>query len=132
MDPNRLRSIKLFQPLSDEDIMKVAPFANETSVAEGHHLVDEGDFSWEFMGIEEGKADVLREGEHVAELGPGDFFGETGLLEKERRNATVVAKTPMRLITLTQWDLKRIDKEIPDAAEQIRRAIAERKPASEE
>ena len=47
------------------------------------------------MAIEEGEAEVTRDGEHVADLGPGDFFGEMGLLEKTLRNATVTAKTPM-------------------------------------
>ena len=58
---------------------------------------------------------MLRDGEHVADLGPGDFFGEIGLLEKDLRTATVVARTPMRLITLTGWDLKRMERTMPEA-----------------
>jgi CRP-like cAMP-binding protein len=70
---------------------------------------------------------VLRDGEVIGELGPGDFFGEIGLLEKERRTATVVAKTPMRLITLTGWDLRRLDKTLPQAVERIRETFLERR-----
>jgi CRP/FNR family transcriptional regulator, cyclic AMP receptor protein len=127
MDTDRLRSIQLFADIPDEDLVQIAPFADEISVEEGKRLVNEGDFAHQFMAIEEGSAEVLRGGEHVADLGPGDFFGEVGLLEKDRRNASVVAKSPMRLITLTGWDLKRLEKAMPKAAEQIRKVMEERR-----
>jgi CRP-like cAMP-binding protein len=128
VDPNRLKSISLFQKVPEEDLKEIAPFAQEVSVEEGRHLVREGDFSYELIGIEEGRAEVLRGGEHVAELGPGDFFGEHGLLERDKRNATVVAKTPMRLITLTGWDIKRMERAMPDAVARVRQVLEERRP----
>lgn len=130
MDPNRLKSIPLFQDVDDEELAQIAPFAEEEQVQEGAFLVREGDFSYEFMAIEEGEAEVQRDGRHVADLGPGDFFGEIGLLEKDRRTATVVAKSDMRLITLTGWDMKRMEKSIPEAVEKVRRVIEERRPPS--
>ena len=81
------------------------------------------------MAIEEGEAEVTREGKHVHDLGPGDFFGEMGLLEKTLRNATVTAKTPMKLVTLTGWDLKRMERHIPEAAERVRSTLEERRPS---
>jgi CRP/FNR family cyclic AMP-dependent transcriptional regulator len=129
LDPTRLKSIKLFQNLPDEALREIATFADEVSVEEGRHLVDEGDYSYEFMAIEQGTAKVLREGEEVAQLGEGDFFGEAGLIERDRRNATVVATSPVRLITLTGWDLKRMGKSSPEAFEQIQRTMEERRPA---
>jgi CRP/FNR family cyclic AMP-dependent transcriptional regulator len=128
LDASRLKSLPLFQDVPDEELSQIAPFAEEVAVQEGTHLVEEGDFSYEFMAIEEGTAEVLRAGEHVADLGPGDFFGEIGLLEKDRRTATVVAKTDMRLITLTGWDMKRLEKAIPEAVERIRQVVEERRP----
>ena len=127
MDPNRLKALPLFHDVSDDELRSVATFADEVSVEQGRHLVDEGDFSYEFMAIEEGNAEVLRDGEVIGELRPGDFFGEIGLLEKERRTATVVAKTPMRLITLTGWDLRRLEKTLPQAVERIRETLVERR-----
>ncbi|HEY1360422.1 MAG TPA: cyclic nucleotide-binding domain-containing protein [Thermoleophilaceae bacterium] len=127
MDPSRLKSIALFKEIPDDALREIATFADEESVSEGKHLVDEGDYSYEFMAIEEGTAEVQRDGQHVADLGPGDFFGEIGLLEKDRRNATVVAKTPMRLITLTGWDLKRMEKSMPEAVQQIRQTMESRR-----
>ncbi len=128
MDPTRLKSIPLFEEVGEEELTQIAPFANEVSVEQGKVLVREGDFSYEFMAIEEGEAEVERNGQHVADLGPGEFFGEIGLLEKDRRTATVIAKTPMRLITLTGWDMKRLEKTIPEAVEKVRAVIEERRP----
>jgi CRP-like cAMP-binding protein len=127
VDPNRLKSIPLFQTVPDEELRQLAPYANEASVEQGRELVREGDFSYELWAIEEGEAEVLRDGEHLADLGPGDFFGEIGLLEKDLRTATVVARTPMRLITLTGWDLKRMERTMPEAVARVRKVLEERR-----
>jgi len=129
LDATRLKSIPLFEEVGDEELRQIAPFAQEVTVEEGKVLVREGDFSYEFMAIEEGEAEVTRGGEHVADLGPGDFFGEMGLLEKTLRNATVTAKTPMRLVTLTGWDLRRVERTAPEAIERVRSVLEERRPA---
>jgi CRP/FNR family cyclic AMP-dependent transcriptional regulator len=130
LDANRLKSIPLFEEVGDEELAQIAPFAQEVSVEAGKVLVREGDFSYEFMAIEEGTAEVTRGGEHVADLEPGDFFGEVGLLEKTLRNATVTAKSPMRLVTLTGWDLRRVERTAPQAIERVRAVLEERRPAS--
>jgi CRP/FNR family cyclic AMP-dependent transcriptional regulator len=130
MEVERLKSIPLFAPIGDDELFAIAPFAEERWVAAGTVLVKEGQFSYEFMAIEEGKAEVTRGGEHVADLGPGDFFGEIGLLERVLRTATVTATSDMRLITLTGWDMKRMEKAIPQAVEEIRRVLEERRPAA--
>lgn len=130
MDANRLKSLPLFESVSEAELEQIAPFVSEVSVSEGKHLVDEGDYAYTFMAIEDGTAMVLRGGDHVADLGPGDFFGEVGLLDSERRTATVVATSPMRLITLDRWDMKRLEKAVPAAAEHIRATAAERQGAS--
>jgi CRP/FNR family cyclic AMP-dependent transcriptional regulator len=129
LDATRLKSIPLFEEVGDEELAQIAPFAREVSVEAGKVLVREGDFSYEFMAIEEGEAEVTRGGEHVADLGRGDFFGEMGLLERTLRNATVTAKTPMRLVTLTGWDLRRVERTAPQAIERVRAVLEERRPA---
>lgn len=123
MDPDRLRAIPVFASLDDGTLKGIATFATESSVPAGEHLVKEGDYAYEFMAIEEGEADVIRGGEQVATLGPGDFFGEIAVLEKTLRTASVVARTPMRLVTLSHWDLRRVG----DAMQQIRATLEERK-----
>jgi CRP-like cAMP-binding protein len=126
LDASRLKTIPLFQSVPDEDLEQIAPFAEETMVEEGTELVREGDFSYQFFAIEEGTAQVLRGDEHVADLRPGDFFGEIGLLEKDRRSATVITKSDMRLVTLSGWDLKRMEKSMPEAVERVRSVMQER------
>jgi CRP/FNR family cyclic AMP-dependent transcriptional regulator len=124
MDPNRLKEIYLFSQLSDEEAHRLAAFATETSVAEGQILMKEGDYSTELIGIEEGTADVLRDGETIASLGQGDVIGEMGLLTREPRNASVVATSPMRVLKLTHWEVKRMSSE---TVQRIERLIQERR-----
>lgn len=123
MDPDRLRAIPVFSSLDSETLRGIATFATESSVPAGKRLVNEGDYAYEFMAIEEGEADVVRGDETVATLGPGDIFGEIAVLEKTLRTASVVARTPMRILTLSHWDLKRVG----SAMEQIRATLEERK-----
>jgi CRP/FNR family cyclic AMP-dependent transcriptional regulator len=127
MDPHGLKAIELFAPLSDEDLTLVGTYVSEVSVSPGKHLVDEGDYAYDFFMIQEGTAEVIRGGEVVNELNAGDFFGEVGLLEKQKRNASVVAKTPMRLVTLSHWDLARLRKRFPEAFVRLREATEARR-----
>jgi CRP-like cAMP-binding protein len=127
VDTNRLKSLPLFEGVADEDVERIAPFVSEVSVSEGKQLVQEGDYAYEFMAIEEGEAEVRRGDQVLAVLGPGDFFGEMGLIDSERRNATVIAKTGLRLITLDRWDMKRLEKMIPSAAAKIRETVEKRR-----
>jgi CRP-like cAMP-binding protein len=127
LDATRLKSIPIFDEVGDDELAQIAPFAQEVSVEEGKVLVREGDYSYEFMAIEEGTAEVTRGGDHVADLSDGDFFGEMGLLEKALRNATVTAKTPMQLITLTGWDLRRVERTAPQAIERVRDVLEKRR-----
>jgi CRP/FNR family transcriptional regulator, cyclic AMP receptor protein len=111
MDPNRLKEIPIFSHLSDEEAKRLAAFATETSVAEGQILMKQGDYSTELIGIEEGTADVIRDGKKIASLGQGDLIGEMGLLEREPRNADVIATSPMRVMKLTHWEIRRMSEE---------------------
>jgi CRP/FNR family cyclic AMP-dependent transcriptional regulator len=126
MDPNRLKEIYLFSDLSDEEANRLAAFATETSVAEGQILMKEGDYSTELIGIEEGTAEVLRDGDKIASLKQGDVIGEMGLLSREPRSATVVATSPMRVLKLTHWEVKRMSE---DTVRRIEEIIQERQQA---
>jgi CRP/FNR family transcriptional regulator, cyclic AMP receptor protein len=119
MDPNRLKAIPIFSHLSDEEAKRLAAFATETSVAEGQILMKQGDYSTELIGIEEGTADVVRDGEKIASLKEGDLIGEMGLLEREPRNADVIATSPMRVMKLTHWEIRRMSDETIERIEQI-------------
>jgi CRP-like cAMP-binding protein len=111
MDPNRLKQIPIFSRLSDEEANRLAAFATETSVAEGQILMKQGDSSTELIAIEEGTADVIQDGEKIASLKDGDLIGEMGLIEREPRNADVIATSPMRVMKLTHWEIRRMSEE---------------------
>jgi CRP/FNR family cyclic AMP-dependent transcriptional regulator len=123
MDSEYLKGIPLFSSLSEKALQTVAVFASETSVSAGKRLVHVGDYSYELIVIESGTADVIKDGEVIASLGPGEVFGEMGMLTGAKRNADVVATSKMHLITLSKWDLKRISSEIAD---QLQKLIDER------
>lgn len=127
MDPARLRKIPVFSDLDDEELRHVAALAAEVSVPAGEELVREGDYSYDVLAIEEGTASVERHGEHIADVGPGDVVGEMGVLERSQRNATVRATSPMLLVTLTGWDVRRLRKSAPKAVEHLRGVVADRR-----
>jgi CRP/FNR family transcriptional regulator, cyclic AMP receptor protein len=114
MDPDNLRAVPVFASMAEPDLRMIATFASEDSVPAGATLMREGDYSNEMVAIESGTADVIRDGRKLAGLGPGDVFGERGVLERELRTASIVASSPMRLIRLTSWDVKRLPVEIRD------------------
>jgi CRP-like cAMP-binding protein len=126
MDPNRLKEIQIFSNLSDEEAKRLAAFATETSVAEGQILMKQGDYSTELIMIEEGSADVLQDDKKIASLGKGDVIGEIGIFERQQRNADVIATSPMRVIKLTHWEIRRMS---DDTIERIKKIIAERTEA---
>jgi CRP/FNR family transcriptional regulator, cyclic AMP receptor protein len=131
MQPQELKSVPLFASLNKDELRFVAQQADEVDVQAGKPLAAEGRFAYEFFVIEDGTAEVTREGKHVATLGPGDFFGEIGLLESERRTATVTAQTPMRLIVLTGGAFRMIERQMPSVGGRIRDAIEQRRKADE-
>ncbi len=132
MDATQLKRIPIFADVPEEDLSVVTTFATAEEVPDGKVIVREGDFANAFMAIEEGTAKVTREGDEVGQLGPGDIFGEVGLIEKEKRTATVEATSQMRLIKIEHWELARLKKKLPDVYEKIANLAAERGTGGDE
>ena len=124
MDPNRLTAIPIFSHLSAEEAKRLAAFATETSVADGQILMKQGDYSTELIAIEEGTADVIQDGEKIASLNEGDLIGEMGLIQREPRNADVIATSPMRVMKLTHWEIRRMSE---DTLNRIKEIVAKRR-----
>jgi CRP/FNR family transcriptional regulator, cyclic AMP receptor protein len=127
VDAAQLKKIPLFSDASDEELKQVAAFAQSKEVPEGEVVLREGGFSRELLAIEEGSAEVTREGEHLADLGPGDVFGEAGMLDDDMRSATVTATSRLRLISLGHFEVKRLKKDAPGVYASIERLVEERK-----
>ena len=128
MDPSRLTSVPLFASVSPNDRRIVARCADEIDLPEGRHLVDEGEFAYELFLIESGTAEVDGDA-HVADLGPGDILGEMGVMGRAKRNASVVATSPVTVIVMTAHEFRHIARDMPAVAEHIQRSIEERSGA---
>jgi CRP-like cAMP-binding protein len=126
MDRARLTEIPLFAGLTLDQVDVLAGACDEIEVEEGATLLREGDFGYAMFAITAGTATVIRDGKVVARLGPGDVFGEIAVLAGGRRVATVVASTPMRLVTVLNRELWRLEREVPDVAAVLRSTVAER------
>jgi CRP-like cAMP-binding protein len=126
VDATQLKQIPLFSDASDDELKQVAVFAQSNVVPEGEVILEEGGFSRELLAIEEGSAEVTRDGEKVAELGPGDVFGEAGMLDDSMRSATVVATSRLRLISLGHFEVKRLKKDAPGVYRSIEELVEER------
>ena len=129
MDEHSLRSVPLFGSLSSDERRAIAQHADEIEAPEGTELVRQGEFAYEFFVLEDGTAEVKRDGERVAELGPGDFLGEMGIVANAVRNATVVTTSPARAIVMTEQAFRSMRRLNPAVADRIQAAVEERCPA---
>ena len=130
MDASQLKRIPIFEDVSDEELRVVTTFASSEEFPEGKVILREGDFSNHLYAIEEGTVKATRDGEEIGQLGPGDIFGEVGLLEKERRTASIVATSRVRVIKIEHWELQRMKKKLPDVYKRIEETAADRRTAS--
>jgi CRP/FNR family transcriptional regulator, cyclic AMP receptor protein len=127
MIQERLKQVPFFSSISKKDLATIAQQTDEVDVPAGKVLARQGDVGNEFFLIDSGTAEVTRDGQQLAELGAGDFFGEMALLDDtDRRNATVTAKTAMSLIVMTRASFRALDRSQPAIHETVAKAIAER------
>lgn len=130
MDGAGLDSVELFSDLSADDRTRIGAVLKTEEHPTGRVLVEEGDLPTKFYVILEGTVTVHRKGRHVVDLGPGDVFGEIGVLAMERRNATVIATTPLTVAVAMGWDLRRVLDELPAARRRLEEVAAARQTIS--
>jgi CRP/FNR family cyclic AMP-dependent transcriptional regulator len=123
---DHLSQVPLFSALSKKDLALIGKSAEDVKVDAGKVLVTEGSAGAEFFVIIEGKARVTRRGRKVADLGPGQFFGDLALLDRAPRNATVVADTPMEVLVLGQREFAALIDEVPGFAHKLLAGLARR------
>ena len=121
------RELPLFDGLDPEALEFLEDKMQEVSVPIGGHIVKAGDFAYRFFVIVTGSASVSRDGSVVAGLGEGDMFGEMALVEDSRRNADVVATTPMTLLALMSWDFREALSLFSQFRERVERVMAQRR-----
>ena len=126
MDPARLAQIPLFADLTDAERAGIAACMREVEVDAGTSLATEGDNAYELFVIEAGEAEVHKGDQVIRTLGPGDFFGEIGLLATGTRTASVVATSPMRLLAMFSREYKQLEDSTPGLTKTLRQTMAER------
>jgi CRP-like cAMP-binding protein len=127
VDAGRIAAIPLFASLEPEQLERLAGHVEAVEVDAGTVLATEGDFGYAMFAIEEGAAEVSRGGEAIATLGPGDVFGEVAVLASGRRIASVVALSRMRLLTLLNRDVWRLERDAPAVVEALRETVESRR-----
>jgi CRP/FNR family cyclic AMP-dependent transcriptional regulator len=123
---DHLAAVPLFSACSRKDLQLVAKRAEDVKVEAGKQLVTEGDTGTEFFVIIDGNATVARHGQKVADLGPGQFFGDLALLDRAPRNATITADTPMELVVLGQREFAGLIDDVPEFAHKLLAGLARR------
>lgn len=106
MEPSQLAPTGVLSDVPDDDRGALAAIMRVEERPQGHVLVAEGDIPDKFFVLVDGHATVHRSGRHVADLGPGDIFGERGVLALKPRNASVIATTPVRVAVAMGWDVR--------------------------
>jgi CRP-like cAMP-binding protein len=126
MEPERLAGLPLFTDLDDSEREEVAACAREVTIEAGATVAAQGDNAYEFFVIESGEADVVKDGEVIGSVGPGDVVGEIGLLVTGTRTASIVATTPMTLVAMFSREFRQIEARMPAIAERLRATMRER------
>ena len=126
VEPSVLDKIPLFAGLSRRDCDRVAAVADEIRADVGATICRDGDFAYYFYALVHGGVDVMDGADTLARLGPGDFFGEIGLLVTGRRTASVVVREPTRLVAIFDQPFRTLEAEIPEFSKEVRAAMGER------
>jgi CRP-like cAMP-binding protein len=126
LGPQALAGVPLFDALSPDEREMVARWLERRHAEPGERLCGEGAAGYSFFVLQSGEAAVTRDGEQLATLGAGDFFGELAFAGNGRRTATVTATVPSELLVLFGTEFRRLEQELPQAAERIREAVAAR------
>jgi CRP-like cAMP-binding protein len=127
VDTSRIASFRAFADLPATELDELAGAMRELEVEAGATVTTLDGYGTSIYFIEQGEAAVLTEtGESTPRLGPGDTFGEIAPLLTGQRTATVAARTPMRLLLLSDQDFQRIRARVPEFERLLRRLGLER------
>ena len=121
-----LGACRLFTGLPIDQLRAIAGSAQEVEFPAGRVIARQGEVGTGFFVVVDGNVRVVRDGELLAALGPGEFFGELSILDGQPRIAQVVADEPTRCLAIASWDFERLLSENPSLALGILRGLAGR------
>ncbi len=118
-----LRQVPFFDGLSTRVLARIDQHLSEVSVPAGRLLIEQGEMAYEAFIIEDGVAEVLIDDEPVRDTEIGELIGELGILRNAPRAATVIAKTPMKLLVLDAREMDALLHEDRKVAERVQQNV---------
>jgi len=113
-DPQvKLDHIDRFSDLSDKEVAKIASAGTYVTVPADWALMGEGTASDKAYLLISGEVSVRKDGKEVATLGPGDIFGEMGIINHKLRTATVVSMSRLEALHFTKDQVEELEQQIP-------------------
>ena len=128
IDVATIAGIPLFEGLPADELERIAGWLEPIDVPAEWHLLNQGSYPDGFFVVLEGTVRIERNGDPIAELGPGEFFGEIALLEDNKRTATVATSTRVRAAVMDQADFFEMTAQIPAISKRITDAAIARFP----
>jgi CRP-like cAMP-binding protein len=121
-----LAAAPLLAAVDADGLERIADRTIEVAFTPGHVIARQGEVGTGFFMIVSGGAKVVRDGETIATLGPGDFFGELSVLDGQPRVAQVIAEGETTCLALATWDLEAVIDEQPSVGLALLRGLAGR------
>ncbi|HET7070631.1 MAG TPA: cyclic nucleotide-binding domain-containing protein [Nocardioides sp.] len=126
VDADRILEQPLFASLTRLEAEEFVRYCEVRHVEPGHAVFTQGGLPAAFFVIESGEAEAAADGQSLRQMGPGDWFGEVGIVQHAPRTATVSAVSRLTVIAMTSFEFRRLEAEHPDIAATIKRTMQER------
>lgn len=123
---DEIAHVEMLHNLSPSEVQAIIPLLKPLTVEPGTTLCQEGAPGDAMFIILSGEADIYKGPQLMAQLGPGEMFGEMALLTGEERSASVIASTPMKLYELDKSDFDAMLTRSPHLASGLSRILARR------
>lgn len=123
---DHLQQVPLFSGFTRDEMEHMRRVTTEITVPAGHVLMEQGGLAHEMVVVLEGTLEVLRNGVHVADIGPGGFAGEMALLTDRPRNSRVAAKTDVTLLHIDGRGFSHLMDDVPHLAVKMLPIVAAR------
>ena len=119
-----VRAVGVFQHVEPADIDALAAIATEVEFPAGRTIARQGEIGNGLFIVAAGSADVVRDGQHLATIRPGEWFGELAVLARAPRVASVVAAEPTTCLAISAWDTEQLLLDRPALALGMLRSLA--------
>ncbi len=126
------RNLPIFAGCTEEQLAELDRLADEVHVEAGRTMMRQGELGQEFALIVDGEADIVKDGEVVARIGPGAYFGEVALLDSITRTASVVAATDLTLEVIDRRGFNTLLDDLPSLSRSMLKGMAQRMADLEE